>query len=295
MHALMPACCGSFLQPSASAHLRTRVLRFVFAAFCTCRPPGTGEVKHGPRDACAVRSSKCASYVDPERYPERNLNDTLNDTPCVAWKAKSPPNLPAGLPRKWLASHQWHHSKQHIKTNSHFPCTRSILQAAAQETHPVISHAHARFCKRPLKKHVSGIAANIKSKPAIPHADARFCKQPLKKHISGKHARGSRLTRFSRIPHCTLDLGRLGAWTLQETNTADHHLGSLFPHVHTETQRSFPRRSGAATNKTQRLKQLGVRARWCKVKVNRVDPRRGKPGQPAVQLRLQRHGAEQQW
>ena len=74
MHALIPACCGSFLQPSASAHLRAQVkngprdactytcvlllvltngprdartsvcvLRFVFAAFCKCTPPGTGE------------------------------------------------------------------------------------------------------------------------------------------------------------------------------------------------------------------------------------------------------------
>ena len=33
MHALIPACCGSFLQPSANAHLR-------------------GQVKNGPRDAC---------------------------------------------------------------------------------------------------------------------------------------------------------------------------------------------------------------------------------------------------
>ena len=33
MHALIPACCGSFLQPSASAHLRA-------------------QVKNGPRDAC---------------------------------------------------------------------------------------------------------------------------------------------------------------------------------------------------------------------------------------------------
>ena len=33
MHALIPACCGSFLQPSASAHLR-------------------GQVRNGPRDAC---------------------------------------------------------------------------------------------------------------------------------------------------------------------------------------------------------------------------------------------------
>ena len=56
MHDLRPSCCGSFLQPSASAHLRaqvkngpgdactyTRVLRFVSAAFCKCTPPGTGE------------------------------------------------------------------------------------------------------------------------------------------------------------------------------------------------------------------------------------------------------------
>ena len=94
MHALIPACCGSFLQPSASAHLRaqvkngprhactyTCVLLLVFAAFCKCTPPGTGDertprcthfclraavrflqpsasahlrgqVKNGPRDAC---------------------------------------------------------------------------------------------------------------------------------------------------------------------------------------------------------------------------------------------------
>ena len=187
---------------------------------------------------------------------------------------------------------QWHRSKHQIKT-SHSPCRRSILQAAAQETHQwhcskhQIKTSHSPFTRSILQagtqettSDFSGIAAKSKSKAAI---------------LVYKHVRGSRLTRFSRIPHCTLDLGRLGAWTLQETNTADHHLGSLFPHVHTETQRSFPRRSGAATNKTQRLKQLGVRARWCKVKVNRVDPRRGKPGQPAVQLRLQRHGAEQQW
>ena len=57
------------------------------------------------------------------------------------------------------------------------------------------------------------------------------------RHLVYKHVRGSRLTRCSRIPNCTLDLGRLSAWTLQETNTAAHHLGSLFPHVHTETQR----------------------------------------------------------
>ena len=56
MHALMPACSGSFLQPSARAHLRGQVkngprdactyacvLRIVFAAFCMCTPPGTGE------------------------------------------------------------------------------------------------------------------------------------------------------------------------------------------------------------------------------------------------------------
>ena len=56
MHALIPARCASFLQPSASAHLRgqvkngpgdvctyTRVLRLVFAAFCKCTSAGTGE------------------------------------------------------------------------------------------------------------------------------------------------------------------------------------------------------------------------------------------------------------
>ena len=211
-------------------------------------------------------------------------------------EGKSPRNLPAGLPRKWLASHQWHHSKQHIKTSSHFPCTRSILQAAAQETHQwhrskrqiktshfpcrrsilqaaaqethqwhrskhLIKTSHSP-CRRSIlqavaqethqwhrSKHqiktshspcrrsilqagtqettsdLSGIGAKSKSKPAI---------------LVYKHVRGSRLTRFSRIPNCTLDLGRLRAWTLQETNTADHHLGSLFPHVHTDPTTKLP-------------------------------------------------------
>ena len=56
MHALIPACCGSFLQPFASAHLRAQVengprdactytclLLLVFAALCKCTPPGTGD------------------------------------------------------------------------------------------------------------------------------------------------------------------------------------------------------------------------------------------------------------
>ena len=167
-------------------------------------------------------------------------------------EGKSPPNLPAGLPRKWLASHQWHHSKQHIKTSSHFPCTRSILQAAAQETHQWHrSKQHIKTSHSPCRRSIlqagtqettsdlSGIAAKSKSKPAI---------------LVYKHVRGSRLTRFSRIPNCTLDLGRLRAWTLQETNTADHHLGSLFPHVHTETQRPHNKASpeGLALPRTKR-------------------------------------------
>ena len=119
-------------------------------------------------------------------------------------------------------THQWHRSKHQIKT-SHSPCRRSILQAGTQET----------------TSDLSGIAAKGKSKPAI---------------LVYKHVRGSRLTRFSRIPNCTLDLGRLRAWTLQETNTADHHLGSLFPHVHTETQRPHNKASpeGLALPRTKR-------------------------------------------
>ena len=113
-------------------------------------------------------------------------------------------------------------SKHQIKT-SHSPCRRSILQAGTQET----------------TSDLSGIAAKGKSKPAI---------------LVYKHVRGSRLTRFSRIPNCTLDLGRLRAWTLQETSTADHHLGSLFPHVHTETQRPYNKASpeGLALPRTKR-------------------------------------------
>ena len=104
--------------------------------------------------------------MDPERYPERNLNDTLNDTPCVAWKARAHPTFQPAFPANgWL----------HI----------SGITANSTSKPAAISHAHARFCKQPLKKHISGIAANTKSKPAIPPCYARFCKQPLKKHISG--------------------------------------------------------------------------------------------------------------
>ena len=148
-------------------------------------------------------------------------------------------------------THQWHRSKHQIKT-SHSPCRRSILQAAAQETHQwhrskhQINSSHSP-CRRSIVQagtqettsDLSGIAAKTKTKPAI---------------LVYKHVRGSRLTRFSRIPNCTLDLGRLRAWTLQETNTADHHLGSLFPHVHTETQRPHNKASpeGLALPRTKR-------------------------------------------
>ena len=175
----MPACCGSFLQPSASAHLRGQVkngpcvLRFVFAAFCKCTPAGTGE----------ERTPKCM-------YLTRVLLLVF-----AAFCKCTPPET-------------------------------------GEERTPTCMHLYLRAAV-----------------------------------LVYKHVRGSRLTRFSRIPNCTLDLGRLRAWTLQQTNTADHHPGSLFLHSHTETQRphnkAFPRRSGAATNKTQRLKQLGVPARDC--------------------------------
>ena len=102
---------------------------------------------------CEVQ--KCVSYVDPERYPERNLNDTLNDTPCVAWKARAHPTFQPAFPANgWL----------HI----------SGITANSTSKPAAISHAHARFCKQPLKKHISGIAANTKSKPAIPHVTLDF-------------------------------------------------------------------------------------------------------------------------
>ena len=98
---------------------------------------------------CEVQ--KCVSYVDPERYPERNLNDT----PCVAWKARAHPTFQPAFPANgWL----------HI----------SGITANSTSKPAVISHAHARFCKRPLKKHISGIAANTKSKPAISHVTLDF-------------------------------------------------------------------------------------------------------------------------
>ena len=102
---------------------------------------------------CEVQ--KCVSYVDPERYPERNLNDTLNDTPCVAWKARAHPTFQPAFPANgWLRI-------SGITTNS-------TSKPAA------ISHEHARFCKRPLKKHISGIAENTKSKPAISYNTLDF-------------------------------------------------------------------------------------------------------------------------
>ena len=250
---------------------------------------------------CEVQT--CVSHVDPERHPERNLNDTLNDTLCVAWKARARPTFQPAFPANgWLhisgiaanstskpaaishahdrfckrplkkqtpnqnqpfpmlrsilqaaaqETHQWHRSKHQIKT-SHSPCRRSILQAAAQETHQwhrtkhqiKTSHSPCRHSilqagTQETTSDLSGIAAKSKSKPAI---------------LVYKHVRRSRLTRFSRIPNCTLDLGRLRAWTLQETNTADHHLGSLFPHVHTETQRPHNKASpeGLAPPRTKR-------------------------------------------
>ena len=228
---------------------------------------------------CEVQ--KCVSYVDPERYPERNLNDTLNDTPCVAWKARAHPTFQPAFPANgWLhmhtldfasgrsrntsvasqqtpnqnqpfpmlrsilqaaaqETHQWHRSKHQIKT-SHSPCRRSILQAAAQETHSgIAANTILQAGTQETTSDLSGIAAKSKSTPAI---------------LVYKHVRGSRLTWFSRIPNCTLDLGRLRAWTLQETNTADHHLGSLFPHVHTESQRPHNKASpeGLALPRTKR-------------------------------------------
>ena len=50
-----------------------------------------------------ARCEVSVSYVDPERYPERNLNDTLNDTPCVAWKARADPTFEEAFPANgWL-------------------------------------------------------------------------------------------------------------------------------------------------------------------------------------------------
>ena len=67
MHALIPACCGSFcsllqvhtsegtgeertLMDACTYTASARALRFVSAAFCKCTPPGTGEER--TRDAC---------------------------------------------------------------------------------------------------------------------------------------------------------------------------------------------------------------------------------------------------
>ena len=102
---------------------------------------------------CEVQ--KCVSYVDQERHPERNLNDTLNDTPCVAWKARARPTFQPAFP-----ANGWFHI--------------SGITANSTSKPAAISHAHDRFCKRPLKKHISGIAANTKSKPAISHVTLDF-------------------------------------------------------------------------------------------------------------------------
>ena len=136
---------------------------------------------------CEVQ--KCESYVDPERYPERY--------PLCGLEGKEP-TQPSSRPSPQMvgftsvASQQTGTSKPTAISHAHArfckrPLKTHISGIAANSTSKpaTISHAHARFCKRPPKKHISGIAANTKSKPAIPHAHARFCKQPLKKHISG--------------------------------------------------------------------------------------------------------------
>ena len=87
-------------------------------------------------------AQNCVSYVDPERYFERNQNDTLNDTPCVAWKPRARPSFQHPLETQVAA--------RHIKT-SHSPCRRSIPQAPTRDEHQW--------------QHTT-------SKPAIPHLDS---------------------------------------------------------------------------------------------------------------------------
>ena len=41
--------------------------------------------------------------------------------------------------------------------------------------------------KQQLKKHISGITANSKSKPAIPHVDARFRKHQLQTQVASQY------------------------------------------------------------------------------------------------------------
>ena len=99
-------------------------------------------------------AQKCVSYVDPERCLERNQNDTLNDTPCVAWKTRARPSFQHPLEKQV--------AERHIK-NSHSPCRRSIPQAVVLDTHtrhycvladPLVHDGSMRFEKHPFETQV---------------------------------------------------------------------------------------------------------------------------------------------
>ena len=147
--------------------------------------------------------------MEPNPQVDAALNDTLNDTPCVAWKPRARPSFQHLLETQVAA--------RHIKT-SRSPCRRSIPQALVRDTHtwhhcvladPLLHDGSMRFDKHPFETQV--VSWHIKtshspsrrsipqaptrdehqrqhttSKPAIPHLDARFHKYPLETNISGR-------------------------------------------------------------------------------------------------------------
>ena len=98
--------------------------------------------------------SKICILCGPRTYLERNQNDTLNDTACVAWKPRAHPSFQHPLETRVAA--------RHSKT-SHSPCRCSIPQALVRDTHtwhhcvladPLLHNGSMRFDKHPFETQV---------------------------------------------------------------------------------------------------------------------------------------------
>ena len=61
--------------------------------------------------------------------------------------------------------------------------------------------------KQQLKKHISGITANSKSKPAIPHVDARFRKHQFQTQVVSQH-----ISKLKERPRTVLDRAERKKW-----------------------------------------------------------------------------------
>ena len=107
---------------------------------------------------CEVQ--KCVSYVDPERYPERNLNDTLNDTPCVAWKAKKEPTQPSSRPSPQVAGFTSAASQQTAHQNQQpFPMHTLDFASGRSRNTSVASQQTAHQNQQPFPMHTLDFAS----------------------------------------------------------------------------------------------------------------------------------------